>query len=108
VYFDEIKLFTVSALLLQHEDIRALVVADLHIGWERILSQKGVHVPSQTTKIKNSLLKLLKTTKPTQLVVLGDIKDAITQVPREEWEDIPDFFESIRNRSQNTGRDRKP
>jgi putative SbcD/Mre11-related phosphoesterase len=83
------------ALLLQHEDIRALVVADLHIGWERILSQKGVHVPSQTTKIKNSLLKLLKTTKPTQLVVLGDIKDAITQVPREEWEDIPDFFESI-------------
>jgi hypothetical protein len=70
-------------------------VADLHIGWERILSQKGIHVPSQTLKIKNSLLKLVKTTKPTQLIVLGDIKDAITQVPREEWEDIPDFFESI-------------
>ena len=83
------------ALLLQNNHDRALVVSDLHIGWERLLSQRGVHVPSQTPKIKNTLLKLIKETKPTQAIFLGDIKDAITKVAMEEWKDIPEFFEDI-------------
>jgi len=83
------------ALILQNNHDRALVVSDLHIGWERLLSQRGVHVPSQTPKIKNTLLKLIKETKPTQAIFLGDIKDAITKVAMEEWKDIPEFFEDI-------------
>jgi uncharacterized protein len=83
------------ALLLQNNRDRALVVADLHIGWERLLSQRGIHIPSQTPKLKNTLLKLIKETKPTQVTFLGDIKDAITKVALEEWKDIPEFFEDI-------------
>jgi putative SbcD/Mre11-related phosphoesterase len=83
------------ALLLQNESDRALVVSDLHIGWEKLLSQRGVHVPSQTPKIKNMLLQLIKECKPTRLIFLGDVKDAITKVEMEEWRDIPDFFEAI-------------
>jgi putative SbcD/Mre11-related phosphoesterase len=83
------------ALLLQKNQERALVVADLHIGWERLLSQRGVHVPSQTPKIKNTLLKLIKESKPTQIIFLGDVKDAIAKVAMEEWKDIPEFFEDI-------------
>jgi putative SbcD/Mre11-related phosphoesterase len=71
------------------------VVADLHIGWERLLSQRGVHVPSQTPKLKNTLLKVIKAAKPTQVTFLGDIKDAIAKVTLEEWKDIPEFFEDI-------------
>jgi putative SbcD/Mre11-related phosphoesterase len=83
------------ALLLQNNRDRALVVADLHIGWERLLSQRGVHVPSQTPKLRNTLLRLIKETKPTQVTFLGDIKDAIAKVAMEEWKDIPEFFEEI-------------
>ncbi len=86
------------ALLLQENRDRALVVSDLHIGWERLLSQKGVHVPSQTPKIKNMLLKLIKEAKPTQLILLGDIKDAITKISMEEWKEIPEFFEDIQEK----------
>jgi putative SbcD/Mre11-related phosphoesterase len=82
-------------LLLQNNRDRALVVADLHIGWERLLSQRGVHVPSQTPKLRNTLLRLIKETKPTQVTFLGDIKDAIAKVAMEEWKDIPEFFEEI-------------
>jgi putative SbcD/Mre11-related phosphoesterase len=71
------------------------VVSDLHIGWERLLSQRGIHVPSQTPKIKNMMLRLIKECKPTQVIFLGDIKDAITKVAMEEWKDIPEFFEDI-------------
>ena len=89
------------ALLLQNNSDRALVVADLHIGWERLLSQRGVHVPSQTPKLKNTLLKLIKETKPTQVTFLGDIKDAIAKVAMEEWKDIPEFFEDIQKQVPN-------
>jgi len=85
-------------MLLQENHDRALVVSDLHIGWERLLSQRGVHVPSQTQKIKNMLLKLIKETTPPHLILLGDIKDAITKVSMEEWKDIPEFFEDIQEK----------
>jgi putative SbcD/Mre11-related phosphoesterase len=86
------------ALMLQRKQDRALVVADLHIGWERLLSKRGVHVPPQTPKIRNTLLRLIKETKPTQVIFLGDVKDAITKVEMEEWRDIPEFFEQIQEK----------
>jgi putative SbcD/Mre11-related phosphoesterase len=85
-------------MLLQNNDEKAIVVCDLHIGWERVLSQKGIHVPSQTPKLKDRLLRLIKETKPTHLILLGDIKDAITKVSMEEWKDIPEFFENIQQK----------
>jgi putative SbcD/Mre11-related phosphoesterase len=86
------------AILLKENSDRALVVSDLHIGWERLLSERGVHVPSQTPKIKNMLLKLIKETKPIHLILLGDVKDAITKMSIEEWKDIPEFFEEIQEK----------
>jgi putative SbcD/Mre11-related phosphoesterase len=86
------------ALILHENNRRALVISDLHLGWERILIQKGVHIPSQTPKIKNNLLNLIKKTKPTQLILLGDIKDAITKVTIDEWKDIPEFFEELQKK----------
>jgi len=83
------------ALLLRSKSERVLVVADLHIGWEVALVQKGVHVPSQTPKILNKILKLIKACKPTRLIVLGDVKHAIARVEMKEWRDIPDFFEAL-------------
>ena len=83
------------ALLLRRKPERVLVVADLHIGWEAPLTQKGVHVPSQTPKILDRILQLIKTCKPTCLIFLGDVKHAIAKVEMEEWRDIPDFFEAL-------------
>ncbi len=92
----QIKLFQpYPALVLDNKTERVLVISDLHLGWERHLSKKGVHVPSQTPKIKKMLLELIKKANPTQLIILGDIKDAITKVSIEEWKDIPEFFEDI-------------
>ena len=41
------------------------------------------------------LLRLIKETKPNQLIVLGDIKDAIISTSMEERKDISEFFEKI-------------
>ncbi len=83
------------ALLLQEESEPILVVADVHIGWEAALAEKGIHVPSQTPKIQTKILNLIKLYKPTTLIFLGDVKHTIAKVKAEEWRAIPDFFNQL-------------
>jgi putative SbcD/Mre11-related phosphoesterase len=90
-----------AALLLRRKSERVLLVADLHLGWEASLTWKGVHVPSQTPKILNKILELIKKCKPTRLIFLGDVKHAIAKVEIEEWRDIPDFFEALEKKVPN-------
>jgi len=82
-------------MLLRKDKERVLIVADLHIGWEVALAQEGIHVPSQTPKIKDKLLKLIDLYNPTSLLLLGDIKHTIARVELEEWRDIPDLFDAL-------------
>jgi putative SbcD/Mre11-related phosphoesterase len=74
---------------------RVLVISDLHIGWEVALAEAGIHVPSQTPKMKNKLLKLIDLYNPTGLLFLGDVKHTIARVEFGEWRDIPDLFETL-------------
>jgi len=83
------------ALLLENLSEKVLVVADLHIGWEVSLSQKGIHVPSQTPKLLEKMIQLVKVTNPSSIIFLGDVKHAVAKVEFEEWRDVPDFFEKI-------------
>ncbi len=71
------------------------MVADLHIGWEAALAEKGVHVPSQTQKMLHVIVQLIKSHKPTRLMVLGDVKHTVATADWGEWRDTPEFFEAI-------------
>ncbi len=75
---------------------RALVVADLHIGWESTLADKGFHIPAQVGKMFRALEGLLRSLKPDLLVFLGDVKHTAAGVEAEEWAQIPGFFEALR------------
>ena len=91
-------LFPYPAMLLTKGKDRILAVADLHIGWEVALAEQGIHVPSQTPKMKEKLLKLVDLYKPSTLLFLGDVKHTIARVELEEWRDIPDLFESLQKK----------
>jgi putative SbcD/Mre11-related phosphoesterase len=81
--------------LIKKENIKVLLIADPHIGWETELQTKGIHVPSQTPKILDKLLKIVKASKPSKLVILGDIKYTVVSSELGEWQDIPDFFKKL-------------
>ena len=83
------------AMLLKEGSKRILVVADLHIGWEAALIEKGIHVPSQTPRILARMLRLIKLCKPTSLALLGDVKHAVAKIKMEEWRDVPELFETL-------------
>ena len=83
------------AALIKTEKTKVLLIADPHIGWETELQAKGIHVPSQTPKILNKLITIVKEFKPDKLVVLGDVKYSVISSELREWQDIPDFFKKL-------------
>jgi putative SbcD/Mre11-related phosphoesterase len=84
------------AALMKTKQKRTLVVADLHIGWEMALVQKGIHVPMQTSKLLKNLVDLILEHKPDKLLILGDVKHTVATAEMGEWHDVPDFFIELR------------
>jgi len=85
-----------QAALIKTQKTRTLVIADLHIGWEIALSQKGIHVPTQMPKLLQKLKNLLFTYKPKKLLILGDVKHTVATAEIGEWHDIPHFFNELK------------
>jgi len=85
------------AALIKTRETRTLIIADLHIGWEIALSEKGIHVPTQTPKLLKKLKTLIEKYKPENLLILGDVKHTVATAEISEWQDVPDFFNTIKN-----------
>jgi putative SbcD/Mre11-related phosphoesterase len=85
------------AALIKAQKTRTLVIADLHIGWEIALSEKGIHVPTQMPKLLQKLKNLISMYKPEKLLILGDVKHTVATAEISEWHDIPDFFSELKN-----------
>jgi hypothetical protein len=84
------------AALVRAQKTRTLAIADLHIGWEMALSEKGIHVPTQTPRILQRLTMLLTRYKPERLLILGDVKHTVASAEIGEWHDIPEFFNELK------------
>ena len=86
-----------AALLLEGEEDRLYVaVSDLHIGLEAELSSKGVTVqPDIVQDMVAELSSLVESQKADGLVLLGDVKHAVGQISRQEWDDIPSFLRQL-------------
>ncbi len=83
------------AALVKSDKIKTLLIADPHLGWEIQLQEKGIHVPSQTSKILAKLTTIICENMPDRLVILGDVKYTVVSHEFGEWQDIPDFFKKL-------------
>jgi putative SbcD/Mre11-related phosphoesterase len=91
-----IPLIPHPAVLVKTKKIRVLVVADLHIGWEIALSEKGIHVPTQMPKLLRKLKMLISLYQPEKLLIIGDVKHTVATAEISEWHDVPDFFVELK------------
>lgn len=85
------------AALLETGKTKTLIIADPHLGWEINLQNKGIHIPSQTTRLLEKLVAILSKHKPDMLLILGDIKYTVVAARAGEWHDIPEFFTNLEN-----------
>ena len=81
--------------LIETEDVKTLVIADLHIGWELALSKKGIHVTAQMPTILNKLKKVVSEYNPDKLLILGDVKHTVAAAKTGEWKHVPEFFNEL-------------
>lgn len=72
----------------------SLVIGDLHIGIESHLRSKGFHLVSRTSDMHDSILEAA-TDDVNRLVVIGDVKDSVPGSTKQEYAEIPDFFERL-------------
>ncbi len=81
------------------KSLNALVVADLHLGYEGVMAKKGALLPKVNLK---KILELLDTglikTKAKTIIVDGDIKNEFSTVDQEEFNELFDFVTFFRGR----------
>ena len=71
-----------------------LVIGDLHIGVESHLRSKGFHLVSHTSDMFNAIMEASED-DVNRLVVIGDVKDSVPGSTKQEYAEIPDFFEKL-------------
>lgn len=77
-------------------DKKTLVIADLHIGIEKELNEKGFNIPDRTNEITSSVLSLCKTYEPTEIILLGDIKHNVPLSLKQERRNVKKFLDTIK------------
>jgi len=72
---------------------RALVIADIHLGFEEDMASKGVFLPRvQLKKAIEFVEKGLEVTDARLLVIVGDVKHHFERLGRREAKDVREFF----------------
>ncbi|MCP8304642.1 MAG: metallophosphoesterase [archaeon] len=85
------------ALLLRTPSSKILLIADLHLGFERGLLSKGINIPSQTQKIYHKLKSIVDRFSPDSIMILGDVKHGTTRVLPQEWTEIHQFLDKTKD-----------
>ena len=100
----ETKIVPSQAALILEGKTRNLVVTDMHIGFESSLASNDVFLGKNTSvnEIISELYKIIDTTKPDSLILLGDVKSSIKSISKNEWNDVPLFFEKMENKIDTT------
>ncbi len=76
-------------------DIKALMVADLHIGIEYEMLTAGARIPGKTGEMNERLFKMLDEYKASRLIILGDLKHNLPTSSLQEARDIPRLIEEL-------------
>ena len=85
------------ALFLREE--RALVISDLHLGFEGALAEQGVSIPRfQRRVILERLGKMLDRVKAEKVIVAGDFKHEFSRNLTDEWIEVKQVLRFLRDR----------
>ena len=71
-----------------------LVIGDLHIGIESHLRSKGFHLTSRTDDMFDMIIQAADDSA-SKLMVLGDVKDSVPGSTKQEYREIPSFFDRL-------------
>lgn len=95
--------FDDRSLIISWDDEKVLLISDIHLGFEKTMSQeKGVEFPPQHPVILERLENLVRKHNVSHLYIIGDVKHSIITDDYSNWEIIPDFMQQILNMIETT------
>ena len=94
---------SMPAMILQ-EQKKHLVITDLHIGFENTFSRNKIFLGNNSSikQITAAVTKLILKEYVDSLILLGDTKSSIQRITKNEWNDVPYFFEQVKKISDVT------
>jgi len=85
------------ALCLSQYD--ALIIADMHLGFEESMAIKGTYVPQiQLKEIIEKIDSMVSIAKPSWIIINGDVKHEFTKLLRQERREISALISFLRNK----------
>jgi len=74
----------------------ALIISDLHIGYEQSLNREGIMIPRfQYKMILERLQEIIKRSSVGKVIVNGDLKHEFGSITRQEWKEALNFIEFL-------------
>lgn len=75
-----------------------LIITDLHIGFESNFTSNEIFIGKNTTinETIKEISEIISLKKPDYLILLGDVKASIKNISKAEWNDVPLFFNKIK------------
>lgn len=74
-------------------DISAVVVSDLHLGFEEEMNLRGLFLPKlQRDHVENIIDRIIERYSPETLIINGDFKHEFSRNLPQEWDDIMHFI----------------
>jgi putative SbcD/Mre11-related phosphoesterase len=68
---------------------RVAVIADLHLGYESVLEESGLHLPRmQTEAMRDALYRIIERHAPRKFIILGDLKHEFSRNLPQEWGEV--------------------
>ncbi|MGC8628693.1 MAG: metallophosphoesterase [Candidatus Micrarchaeia archaeon] len=84
--------------LLYIKSLDALVCADLHLGYEGVMAERGIFLPkANLAKIEQITKNAKEATNAHSIIVAGDIKNEFSEVHVEEFNEFKEFVEFLRS-----------
>ena len=86
-----------SALMIKD----CLIISDIHLGYEYALNRQGVMIPRfQYKKIVARLKKIIENSNADKIIVNGDLKHELGKINKQEWDEVMDFIEFLKEHFQ--------
>ncbi|MFZ0442559.1 MAG: metallophosphoesterase [Methanobacterium sp.] len=75
----------------------ALIISDLHIGYEQSLNREGIMVPRfQYKLILERLEEIIRRSTIRKVIINGDLKHEFGRITRQEWKEALNFIEFLK------------
>ena len=82
-------------VMVVENEFKTLVLADLHLGIEAELREKGINIGSQTEKLLERAIKCVKAAEPDVIILLGDVKHAVPKISWMDRKEVPFFLAEL-------------